>query len=196
MLSAMNIVLPRGSSLQGGFAHANITVQGATNTLISKGSIGLTKTRLVGFDLGSKMQAVAAIAGLKISPDTDFENISVDVNNGPKGTAIDNLSILAPAIGELTGAGTISPAQAIDFKMRAKLVTAGGLLARTGSKQTTVPFSIQGTSNDPKFIPDVKGLATGIATGLVERKLNTIAPGEAGKAASDLLNNLFRKKKE
>jgi hypothetical protein len=41
-----------------------------------------------------------------------------------------------------------------------------GKLAGGGSKncksQTTVPFQIQGTTADPKFVPDVGGLAAGM----------------------------------
>jgi hypothetical protein len=29
-----------------------------------------------------------------------------------------------------------------------------------------VPFAIQGTTADPKFVPDVKGMATGLLKGL------------------------------
>ena len=197
MLPAMNIVLPQGSSLKGGTAHANVGVQGPINALMIKGSAGLTKTRLAGFDLGSKMRTVATIAGIKISPDTDLDNVSADVNSTPKGSAIDNISIVAPTVGELTGAGTVSPAQALDFKMRAKLVTEGGVMALVGSKQTAVPFAIQGTASNPKFVPDMKsmatGMATGIANGLANGKLKDIKPDDAGKAAGDILN-LFRKK--
>jgi len=196
MLPALNIVLPQGSALKGGTAYANVQVQGPTDALVIKGPAGLTKTRLTGFDLGSEMQTVAKIVGLKISPDTDLDNVSADINSSPKGTAVNNISMVAPTIGELTGAGTISPTHALDFRMRAKFVAEGGVMALVGSKQTAIPFSIQGTSSNPKFVPDVKALATGVATDIASGKLKDVkTPEEAGKAAGDIIN-LFRKKKE
>ncbi|MEQ1947307.1 MAG: AsmA family protein [Bryobacteraceae bacterium] len=204
MLPSLNIVLPQGSSLKGGAAHVNVTVQGPTDALAIKGSAGLTKTQLSGFDLGSKMRTVATLAGIKISPNTDFDNVSADVNSNPKGTAIDNISIVAPAIGQLIGAGTISPSQALDFKMRANLIAEGGVMGLVGAKQAAIPFSIQGTSSEPKFIPDVRGAAAGVAAGIVGgvtggkvgniKDLKKMTPDEAGKAAGDIMN-LFRKKK-
>ena len=205
MLPSLNIVLPQGSSLKGGTAHVNVAVQGATDALNIKGSAGLAKTKLAGFDLGSRMRTVAKLAGIKISPDTDFDNVSADVTMNPKGTAVDNISIVAPTIGQLAGAGTISPAQALDFKMRATLIAEGGVMGLVGAKQASIPFSIAGTSADPKFVPDVKGTAAGIASGIASgvtggnisniKDLKKMTPDQAGKAAGDILN-LFRKKKE
>ena len=50
----------------------------------------------------------------------------------------------------ITGDGTVSAANELAFKM---LADVDGL---------KVPFSVQGTTADPKFFPDVKGMATGI----------------------------------
>jgi len=66
-----------------------------------------------------------------------------------------------PAIGTVTGAGTVSPANQLAFKMNAAL---GGI--------GTVPFTIQGTTSDPKFLPDVKGMATGFLQGALSGKGN------------------------
>ena len=109
MLPALDIVLPRGSSLKGGTATANVTVEGATDKLVSIGSLAVQKTRLAGFDLGSRMSTVAKLTGIKISPDTDFDNVSANVRADPTGVRVDAISVVAPAIGELNGAGAISP---------------------------------------------------------------------------------------
>ena len=123
MLPALDIVLPQGSSLEGGTASANVTVDGETDKLVSDGSVAIQKTRLAHFDLGSRMNTVAKLTGIKISPDTDFDNISASRTSAQDGMKVDKISVIAPAIGELSGAGTVSPANALNFKMRANLHT-------------------------------------------------------------------------
>jgi AsmA protein len=177
MLPALNIVLPRGSSLHGGTAAVNLTVVGPTDKLMMDGSLSLKKTRLAGFDLGSNMKLVSELAGIHVSPDTDFDNISADVHATPDGTRIQNISVIAPAIGELSGAGTTSPAKALDFKMQAKLQATSGVLSAVGG---AVPFLVRGTSSEPKFLPDIKGVLT---------------QTDVGKTATGIID-LFRKKKQ
>ncbi len=190
MLPALDIVLPMGSSLQGGTASANVTVDGPSDKLVADGTLALQKTRLAGFDLGSNMKTVAKLTGIKISPDTDFDNIGASVHSDASGVKVQNISIVAPVIGELTGAGTVSPANALDFKMRAKLHTGALLDIVNPSGNTSVPFSIQGTSSQPKFVPDVKGLVGGIA----EQKLAPLTKTDIGKEAVGIVD-LFHKKK-
>jgi AsmA protein len=191
MLPALDIVLPQGSSLQGGTASANVTVDGPSDKLVADGTLGLQKTRLAGFDLGSHMNTVAKLTGIKISPDTDFDNISAVVHSGADGSRkIENISVIAPVIGELTGAGTVSPAHALDFKMRAQLHTGAILDIVNPSGNTSVPFFIQGTSSQPKFVPDVKGLVGGIAA----QKLAPLTKTDIGKEATGIMD-MFRKKK-
>jgi AsmA protein len=190
MLPALDIVLPQGSSLQGGTASANITVDGPSDKLVADATVALQKTRLAGFDLGSRMNTVAKLTGIKISPDTDFDNIGASVHSDPGGMKVEKISVIAPAIGELTGAGTISPANALDFKMRAQLHTGALLDMVNPSGNTSVPFFIQGTSSQPKFLPDVKGLVSGIA----QQKLAPLTNTDIGKEATGIID-LFKKKK-
>jgi AsmA protein len=194
MLPALDIVLPRGSSLQGGTAVVNVTVDGATDKLVSDGTLALQKTRLAGFDLGSQMNTVARLTGIQVSPNTDFDNISAVVHAAPAGMRVDEISVIAPAIGELSGAGTISPANALDFKMRAKLHTGNLMNIVSPSGQTAVPFSIEGTSAEPRFVPDVKGIVGGIAAGMAAERLKPLTDTDIGKQATGILD-LFKKKK-
>jgi AsmA protein len=191
MLPALAIVLPRGSSIEGGTLAANLTVEGPTDMLVSNGSVALKKTRLAGFDLGSKMNMIAKLTGIKISPDTDFDNLSANVHAATDGVRVDNISVIAPAIGELSGAGTISPSNALNFKMRAKLKTGGVMAILSPSGDTAIPFSIEGTSSEPKFVPDVKGMVGGIAA----EKLKPL-DGDFGKAAQDIIDLFGRKKQK
>jgi len=190
MLPALDIVLPQGSSLQGGTASANVTVDGETDKLVSDGSVAIRKTRLAHFDLGSEMNTVAKLTGIKISPDTDFDNISASVHSDQSGLKVQKISIVAPAIGELSGDGTISPSNTLDFKMRANLRTGAMLDIVNPSGKTSVPFFIRGTSAQPKFVPDVKGLIGGIA----EQKLKPFTDSDIGKQATGIID-LFKKKK-
>ena len=191
MLPALDIVLPRGSSLKGGTATANVTVEGPTDKLVTAGSLAVQKTRLAGFDLGSRMKTVAQLTGIKINPDTDFDNVSASVRADPAGLRIDAISVVAPAIGDLSGAGAVSPANALDFKMTAKLHTGAVLNVVNPGGQTTVPFSIQGTAAEPKFVPDVKGMVGNMAADKLKPLTNT----DMGKAATGIID-LFKRKKQ
>jgi AsmA protein len=71
------------------------------------------------------------------------------VHAAPEGTRADNIDLAVPSLGTVTGAGTVSPSDALDFKMKAD----------------AIPFLIQGTTSDPKFVPDVKGMAGSVLNG-------------------------------
>jgi AsmA protein len=96
----------------------------------------------------------------------------------PEGLRTDNFLAVIPALGNLRGGGTIDSKNNLDFKMAAVLASSSGtpvtpvsgamgmlgkLTGGDGCKSgTTVPFMIQGTTSDPKFVPDVGGLAAGM----------------------------------
>src|SRR5579863_2611329 len=188
MLPPLDVVLPNGSSLQGGTLTASLACEGATDKLVATGSLALKDTKLAGCDVGSRLKTIATLAGIKIARDTDFQNLSADVHSDPAITRVENISVTATDIGELTGAGTMTAAHALDFKMRAKLRSSGGVMSIVSSNgEATIPFSIQGTSSDPKFVPDVKGIAT--------EKLKSLTSPETGKAVDGIINGLFGRKK-
>jgi AsmA protein len=180
MLPALGVVLPAGSSLQGGSASARLAMEGPADKLVTSGTVALDNTRLAGFDLGKKMAMVETLAGIKGGPDTDIRTFSANVRVAPDGTAADEIRLDVPSIGELTGAGTVSPANALDFKMRATVHTSGALSAIAS---TAIPFVIQGSASQPVFRPDVRSLA------------KEQVKGAAGKAASGLLKGLLGGKK-
>ncbi|MGA7413982.1 MAG: AsmA family protein, partial [Bryobacteraceae bacterium] len=62
-LPAVGVVLPPGSKLQGGALSADLTIAGPTGSLVIAGPIRLSNAKLVGFDLGSKLSAIPALAG-------------------------------------------------------------------------------------------------------------------------------------
>jgi len=190
-LPAMDFVLPMGSSLQGGTASARLTMAGPIDRLVTSGSVGLSNTRLAGFNMGAKMAAIETLAGIQGGPNTDIQSLSANVRFAPEGSTIDNLQLVVPSIGNLTGGGTVSPSHALDFKMRATLHTSGNIMAALGQKgDTGVPFLITGTSSDPVFRPDVKSIA--------EQKIQQFTgnKGELGKTVGGLLNGILGGKKK
>ena len=85
-----------------------------------------------------------------------------------------------PAIGVITGAGTIGPTGTLDFRMVADLQgrVAEGLTQRTArGGGNGVVFSIQGTTSDPKFVPDVKSMTGGAVQNAVSEKTGATGGG-------------------
>jgi len=183
MLPALGVVLPSGSQLRGGTLSADLAISGPISNPVITGPVRLANTKLDGFDLGSKLGALSAFTGKAASSrDTSIQNASLNARVAPEGTRADAINVTVPAIGVLTGAGTISPAGALDFKMVADLQggRAGGLTQRAGIGQGSgIPFSIQGTTSDPKFVPDVAGVAGSAARGAVKNAVSG-STGAAG----------------
>jgi AsmA protein len=184
LLPAAGVTLPAGTSLRGGAANVHLTLEGPADRLVTSGSLALSNTRLTGFDVQKKMASIEALAGIKPSPDTEIQSLSANVRNGPEGTNAQDMKLVVPAIGELSGAGTVSPANALDFKMSA-LVHTAGLLSAVSNR--AIPFTVVGTSSDPIFRPDIKAIA--------REEVKSLVKGEVGKNAGGLLKGLFGSRK-
>ncbi len=202
MLPALGVVLPSGSQLKGGTLSANLGIVGPIDKLVITGPVRLANTKLAGFDLGSKLSALSAFTGKTASnPDTSIQNFSLNARVAPEGTKADSINLAIPALGVITGAGTVSPAGALNFKMLADLQggLAGGLtqMAGLGTAKGGVPFSIAGTTSKPEFVPDVKAMAGGLAGSAVQGVLggNKAGTGKAGNVM-DALGGLLGKKKQ
>jgi len=198
MLPALGVVLPSGSHLKGGTLSANFDIVGPMDKLVITGPVRLADTSLAGFDLGSKMGALSAFAGKAVSkPDTAIRNFSLNARVTPANTEASNINLDVPAIGVITGAGTVSPAGALDFKMLANLSggMVGGLsqVASMGSGKNGVPFAIHGTTSDPHFVPDMGGMAGSLASGAMKGLASRKIPG-MNDATTKALGGLFGKK--
>jgi AsmA protein len=191
LLPALNIALPAGAEIKQGTLEVSLATHGALDKLVTTGTIAIEKATLAKYDLAGKMKVLDALAGVKAEPQTTIQTLSSDVKNSPEGTALDNVQFVVPSIGQVTGAGTISPAHALDFHMRVAVHSGLASVATLGSKNG-IPFTISGTSEDPSFHADVKGLAT------EELKDITGATGAktAADAASGLIKGLFGGKKK
>jgi AsmA protein len=202
MLPALGVVLPSGSSLKGGTLSVNVGLVGPVDKLVITGPIRLAQTELAGFNLASKMSAISALSGAQTGSNTSIQNLSTDARVAPEGVRTQNINLTIPSLGTVTGDGTISPAGALNYKMNASLsgsvVTGLTQLAGIGGKGGAVPFFIQGTTSDPKFMPDVKGMVGSQLKGGLGGLLGGATTGKspAGTSPVDALGGLFGKKKK
>jgi AsmA protein len=199
MLPALGVILPSGSSLKGGTFTTDLGLSGPADKLVITGPVRLSDSRLAGFNLGSKLSAVSALSGSQnTGSDTSIKNFSSNVRVAPDGTKTDDVNLQVPAVGEIVGTGTISPGGALDYHLNAKLtggaVTGVSQMAGLGGKGGAIPFMIQGTTSDPKFVPDVKGMVGSQLQDQLKSRLGG-AKG-TGNPAADALSGLFGKKKK
>ena len=176
ILPAVGVILPPKATLKGGTLATTMAIAGPVDKLVTVGNVKLENSTLANFNLGSKLSAISALSGKTTGNDTTIQNFSSDVRVAPEGTKADNINLNVPQIGVVTGGGTVSPANELAFKMNAAV---GGM---------GIPFGVSGTTSDPKFVPDVKGIATGLLKGLGQGNANQQNP----------VNNvmgLFNKKK-
>jgi len=175
MLPALGVILPPKSTLKGGTLSTTMAIAGPVDKLVTVGTVKLENSALANFNLGSKLSSISALSGKSTGNDTAIQNFSSDVRVAPDGTKADNINLNVPTIGVVTGAGTVSPANELAFKLNAAV---GGL---------GIPFTVAGTTADPKFVPDVKGMATSLLKGLGKG-----TPGQQNPVNN--LMDLFKKK--
>jgi AsmA protein len=221
-LPALGINLPKGASLAAGTLNSDLDITGPTNKLVTTGNVGLFNGKLAGFDLGSKMSEVTALTGIKTGSDLLIDRLTSDVRMAPDGLQAENFNAVIPALGTLVGQGTVDSKNALDFKMAATLANTatysssggapvsgiGGILGAIGGgkgncKGATIPFLVKGTTAQPKFVPDVGG----IAASLVKSQLGCVGGGTTAGSKSqanpnatstnpvDAISGLFKKKK-
>src|SRR6185369_7743283 len=122
------------------------TSLGPIDRLLTTGSIAVADARLNNFDLGSKMKTIQQLAGIQGEPRTTIQTLTAGVAASPEGTIVRDIHMVAPAVGELTGSGTVSPQHALNFQMRATIKASSHILTAIGQKgDLTIPFLITGT---------------------------------------------------
>jgi AsmA protein len=213
-LPAVGVVLPSGSKLQGGTVSVNMTIVGPVDKLTITGPVNLSNTKLAGFSLKSKLGALGPFAGLGGGGgnDSEIQTLSATVHNDPSGTKFDSINLVMPAIGSVTGNGTVSATGELNFKMAANLsgglgkgigavtnVTGGATgalssLGRGGGRSGGnsgggIPFTIHGTAASPQVMPDVGGAVGNVAKGVIPGK------GNPANVATKSLGGLLGKKK-
>lgn len=200
LLPAFGVTLPAGSSLQGGTASANLSINGPLSQLVTSGPVDIANARLKGFDLGGQLSSVAKLVGLKTGTgDTLIQSLSSQLQVAPEGIKADNLNLVVANLGSLTGGGTIGANNQLNFKMLAKFAHSGNTIAGLanavglGNAQEGIPFLVQGTSSKPVFIPDV---GAALARGKLGSPSNPNDPNaQQNKGLGGLLNGILGKKK-
>ena len=199
-LPAVGVLLPSGASLKSGTLNLNLTLTGPADKLVISGPINLANGKLTGFSVGSKLGALGGLMGKagSLGSDTEIQKLSADTQVDPSGTQVENLDVVVPSIGTITGGGTVSSTGQLDLKMLAQLAggamnplndIGAGLSMLGGKAQKGIPFKVEGTTSSPVFLPDVGGAAGGLAKGAVA------APRDVGKAAEGVLGGVLGKKK-
>jgi AsmA protein len=200
LLPAFGVILPAGASLQGGNINMDLAAEGPLDRLVITGPLSITGTHLSGYNLGSKLGALAAFTGNKASTtDTLIQTFSSALRVAPEGIKADNIVLDVPSLGTLTGNGVIASDNSLNFKMLLKLAGgAGNLLGSVtgGSGSSGLPFLIQGKTSSPEFRP-----AMGDAVkGNLQNGLMQAIQGKSGAAGQKpdvkgALGGLFGKKK-
>lgn len=201
MLPAAGITLPPGASMKSGNLDLNLALSGPVDKLIITGPVKLTDGRISGYDLKSKLGALSSFGGLGGKgggggSDTEIQTLSADLHVDPVETQTNNLDVVVPSIGTVTGNGTVSADGKLNYKMSAKLSGAMGVMTTPvsmigGNKSKGgIPFTITGTTSNPIFLPDMAGVAGNAAKNVAT------APVSAAKGATGAIGGLFGKKKQ
>ena len=193
LLPSLGITLPKGASIKGGTLDAKIAARGPLNNLIMDGDIEIGGTSLAGFDLGDKLTVIAKAAGLKSNPDTFIEKLYADMRWNAQGIAVNDILLAVPALGELSGAGTISPQQELDFTMRAS-VSPVALESFTEGRSFEISFFVRGDAADPKFVPDYKDAVNSLIDAFVTGKSREGGEANQGNRVIDSLKGIFGRK--
>jgi AsmA protein len=203
LLPAAGITLPKGSKLKGGTLTANLAITGPVNALVISGPVSINNTELAGFDLGSKIEGLNPFKSK--SGGTAIQKMSAELKSSPQNTEINNIDVLVPSLGTATGSGTISPSNALNFNLVAKLKDSSALglgtftggdsmamrLLGSGAKSVSnngIPLTITGTTSDPHIRANLGALLKGQSRGTTGSTY-----GKQKSNAAGALKGLFHK---
>jgi len=188
LMPAVGVRLPNNATLKGGTLSADFTIKGSPTDNVIVGSYEIKNTKLVGYDLGSKIAGIAALGGIKTGDTTAIDISRANVRITKSGSESTKIYSVLPALGESTGSGTVSPSGELNFHLISKVTSAKGLNkvgvnlltklnstsdAAKPSTATGIPISITGTAEDPVITADVNGLVKGNAATL-KKKLSRL----------------------
>jgi AsmA protein len=154
LMTAADVHLPNGAVLKGGTLSLDLSITGQVKSLIVAGTIALGNTRLVGFDLGSKIHGVAALGGLKTGDTTDIEKLRVTVRITIAEVAIEKIEAVIPALGEVIGSGTVGAADELDFDLLARVAAEG--IGKVGAGLLTKVNGSGGASGEVSGVPPAR----------------------------------------
>lgn len=197
LLPTIAMSLPAGSSLRAGTAKADLTFTGPVDRLVTAGSVELANAKLSGFSLTSRLAALSAFTGLKASPDTTVQLMKASLRIAPEGIRVEGLHLILPDLRSITGSGTIDSSKSLNFKLVADMA-AGGALANLatrvgigGVSGRGIPFLVQGTTSEPRILPDTGAVIRRGVSGLASPQQET---GE-GESLGDIFGEIIGGKK-
>jgi AsmA protein len=123
LFPALGVTLPEGAALRSGTLDAALNFNGPLDKLVTAGTVHLANAQMAGFNLGGKLGALAAFAGLnqQNAAETTIQALSSSVRVDAAGTALHNLVMVVPALGTLSGDALITPAGQLNCSMVAHL---------------------------------------------------------------------------
>jgi AsmA protein len=171
LITAAAIRFPNGSVLKGGTLSMNFTVTGHAKALDISGPVALDNVQLVGFDAGSRLRGIAALSGVKTGDTTNFQKLRVNVHITDAGVVAENLEATIEGMGDLSGSGTVSPSDQLNFSLIVKNPPTKGVVAKVGvgllsklngsggnsGKGSGVPMHVGGTTEEPIITADLGG---------------------------------------
>jgi AsmA protein len=209
LLPAFGVVMPSGASLQGGNINMDLVAEGPLDRLVINGPLNISGTHLTGFNLGSKLGAIAAFSGSKGGTDTLIQTFSSALHVAPEGIRADNIVLDVPSLGMVTGNGVISGDNSLNFKMLLKLSGGANNLVGSltgisaGAQSSGLPFLILGKTSSPEFRPALNDAVKG---NLQNTLLQAIQGNKAGNKSDaqqnqkpdlqGVLGGLLNKKKK
>jgi len=190
LLAVLGYSLPSGSNLKGGTVEATLSLKGPLEKFVADGPVKLSSVTLAGFSLASKLSGALGQSGSQAGNDTLIKIAEGALRYAPQGIRAENLNVEIASVGTVTGAGTISPENALNFRLVAKLEGASPIAQLTQislfNKGGGIPFRVQGNASNPQVTADVPGLSK---TPLNQLKVPT--QGQIG----NMLGGLLKKKK-
>ena len=181
LMPAVGVKLPNNATLKGGTLSANFSIKGTEKDNVIVGSYEIRNTKLVGYDLGSKIVGIAAMGGIKTGNTVDITISRANMRVTKAGSVTTNIYSVLPALGESTGSGTVSPSGQLNFHLISKVTSAKGLnkvgvnlltslnsssASKKPSNAKGIPINITGTAENPVITADVSSVMKGNATAI------------------------------
>jgi hypothetical protein len=196
LLAVLGYALPQGSSLKGGTIKANLALHGPLDRMVTQGPVELKNVTLAGFSLASKLAGALGQTGSATGNDTLIKLASSNLRYASDGVRADSVNIVIPMIGGVTGTGTVSPNNDLNFRLLAKLDGSSPLAQLTKlpffSQGGGLPFRVEGTTSSPRVIPDIPGFSG--LKGLTKTPLNQLKVPNQSQLGG-IVGGLLKKKK-
>jgi AsmA protein len=143
LLPAAGLPLPPGTSLLGGVAFLDLSIEGDLDGPTISGSVAMNHTKFMNFDMEERLSSVAGLDLLHIPRDIEINDWRSTVHVTPQKITLSDLQADLPGVGTFAGSGVIDANRILDFQMSA---------VRYGtSDKRSIPFVVRGAGISPIF---------------------------------------------